>query len=184
MNKYLRTFFAMELSLPLKDKIIDIQKHLQINFSDNKLHWIAKNSLHITLQFIGPTQIDDVANIVNNVRQKITDIDPFNLSFSTLNLFPNNKRPSVIALQLIENENLIELVNSIRTGISLSGYAVENRIFRPHLSIARFHSRCTLQSSFPQNVVLPDFYVDRCVFFSSELSVQGTQYTKLTEIFL
>jgi 2'-5' RNA ligase len=120
---------------------------------------------------------------------------PFNLTVGGLRGFPNLKNPKTLWLDLEDGHGLDmlgELKNGLDSALRGAGLAVEERAFKPHVTLCRIRDRNNGQragerireipkSELPGNTGKKgiDFLVDTFVLFSSRLEPGGAVHTAL-----
>jgi 2'-5' RNA ligase len=94
---------------------------------------IPAHNLHITLAFLGSVPEARVASARECVAA--TEIEPFDLIVGTLSWW---ERPQLLCLEPSAGvERLIELAGRLGRALRRSGFPVEQRPFRPHVTLAR-----------------------------------------------
>ena len=94
------------------------------------------NQLHLTLKFLGEVSEFKISQIVDEMR--LIEIPVFNITFSHLGFFPNERRPRVIWIGISEGTNqLSSLAYEVNTRLSKIGFPKERRKFSPHLTLGR-----------------------------------------------
>ncbi len=179
----IRSFIAIELSLPVKTKIEDIQNKLKSSASD--VRWVRAESIHLTLKFLGTIAEEQISEIYESIEQCCTTSVPFALTVNTLGAFPNEKNPRVIWIGTEDSTGtLASLQQCVEKKLSTIGFKEEKRAFSPHLTLGRIKSpkgkrelmqrlaeykNCECGTSEAQEVCL----------FKSDLKPGGAIHTKL-----
>jgi len=94
---------------------------------------IPQRNFHITLAFLGPVPDGRIAD----ARQCVTStkVEPFELIVETLAWW---ERQELLCLEPTAGvEPLVVLVDCLRNALRKSGFVVEYRPFRPHVTLAR-----------------------------------------------
>lgn len=91
--------------------------------------------MHITLLFLGYISEEDLLEICQKVREIVKKKDIFDIEFDKIELFPSASEPRMIALTGPNNENLLELYDSL--GKELEIFNVSKKTFRPHITLGR-----------------------------------------------
>lgn len=114
----MRLFFALRLPDEVK----------------NRLAAFAPKADHFTLAFLGETErLDDAIAAGQTVRAS-----PFELAISGSGAFPNTRRPHVLWLGVSEGKDpLCAVANQLCAALRERGFTLEDRPFRPHLTIGR-----------------------------------------------
>ncbi|MHB1948550.1 MAG: RNA 2',3'-cyclic phosphodiesterase [Gammaproteobacteria bacterium] len=184
-KKPLRAFFAIDLTLEIKQSIGEIIAQLQTTHKHRATRWSKPQNLHITLQFLISVKPEDIDTLLNNVRAEIATFSTFELELGALELFPTKYKPRIISMNISQQEILTELAKQIGKGILATGYEIERRPFRGHLTLARLNN-ISKDFALPE-IKLPDLQalvVKEVVLYSSEPSRQGSYYSILGKISL
>lgn len=99
--------------------------------------WVRPENLHVTLKFLGETDPGKL-RAIQKALSSIQDASAVTLSFRGLGFFPNEKRPRVFWVGMDGSGNLKTLADAIDREMHKLGFALENRPFTPHLTLARF----------------------------------------------
>ncbi len=135
----IRSFIAIELSLPVKTKIEDIQRKLKSSASD--VRWVRTESIHLTLKFLGTIEEEQIPEITGSIEQCCTASVPFALTVHTLGVFPSEKNPRVIWIGAEDSTGtLARLQQGLEKKLSTIGCKEEKRPFSPHLTLGRIKS--------------------------------------------
>ncbi len=133
----IRAFIAIELPAELRQDLARLQAELK---ADNRLRikWVNPDGIHLTLKFLGNIPVSDTDRITQAMTDTARRITPFYLKTEMLGAFPNLKRVQVIWVGLGgETDKLKQLQQLIETNLTQLGFAVEQRHFKPHLTLAR-----------------------------------------------
>lgn len=137
----IRAFFAIDLSASLREHIVEIMQPFQATHQDIPIRWSKPEHLHITLQFLKAFAREDVHLLIENVKRRLRYSKKFKVKLQELELFPSPRAPRMLALSVEPNETLTALAKQIGQAILATNYAIENRPFRPHLTLGRFNER-------------------------------------------
>lgn len=99
----------------------------------------AKN-IHITLKFLGDTQIIHIEKIEEIIKESIRSTQPFTLQLKGTGVFPNEKYVKVLWVGIQQAEPLIPIVKDLNSKLNNLGYKKENKPFSAHLTIGRMRS--------------------------------------------
>lgn len=105
----------------------------------HRVRWVQMEGLHITLRFLGPTaktRIDEVAGCVDRLGAVSTG--PIEIRLGGAGAFPEPTRPRALWIGIRSGADAIGRLSSALTAELLKdGWELEDRPFRPHLTIAR-----------------------------------------------
>ena len=158
-----RCFVAIEISNDLKIKIDDFILSLK-QFAP-KIKWVKANSLHITLKFLGEISQDLLTQVQNELFAVSNVVNPFEMSISGAGFFPNQNKPRVVWLGLVNenNNSIFKLHEWIDKRLESLGFEREKRRFSPHLTLGRI--------KFPDNFHDLSEYINQNKFHSSRFNV-------------
>ncbi|MFZ0638231.1 MAG: RNA 2',3'-cyclic phosphodiesterase [Candidatus Acidiferrales bacterium] len=146
--------------------------------------WVRPEGVHITLKFIGDVEDARLADIQEKLsgvhREKAID-----MAFRQFGFFPNEKRPRVFYVGIGAGQELGALAGEIETRLEPLGIAKEERVFQPHLTLARFKSNEGLPELRKEIASLPaqDFgggVAAEFHLYQSVLQSGGAVYRKLS----
>jgi len=127
----MRLFIAIEVLEDIKEYISELQE--QIDTQNNKIGLVNKNSIHLTLKFLGEVQSSKLEEIKNNLK-KIT-FKPFSVVLDNIGFFPSESNIRVIWIGLKPEDHVIELQKNIDD--NLKSFFKKEKDFKPHLTLAR-----------------------------------------------
>lgn len=175
----IRAFFAIDLPDSQKQQIETVIKLLRAYISNPQIRWTQPNNLHITLQFLAQIKESDLPVLTQQVQKTIQLIRPFDLLFDQLEWFPSHHHPRIISFAFSPSDALTQLVKTIGEGILATGYSIETRPFRGHLTLARV-------PLLKKNISLPDtktkikkIHVDTVTLYQSTPNKMGSNYIPL-----
>ncbi|MCX7940673.1 MAG: RNA 2',3'-cyclic phosphodiesterase, partial [Endomicrobia bacterium] len=134
----MRTFIAVELEKNVLDTIGDFVFKTYREIDSNKISWVKKENLHITLKFLGEInekQVEVVKSVLDSV---VKNIKEFKIIIEGIGVFPKIDFPRVLWLGIKDGaQKISELANFIDNELSNKGFAKEQKEFVAHLTIAR-----------------------------------------------
>jgi 2'-5' RNA ligase len=148
--------------------------------------WVRTESLHVTLKFVGEAAEGRVLEIQEALGQ--VNASPFEIEFKNVGFFPNSKAARVFWIGIHAPEALPQLAATIDLKLEKLGIAREEKLYKPHLTLARAPSgrapgRCFqgLQQRLEPDESLQFGTMTAREFFlyKSELLRGGARYTKL-----
>ena len=142
-------------------------------------------NLHLTLRFLGDTPEGEVEKIANAL-SPIASTDRFEIRFSGLGAFPNEKKSRVIWVGLDQGVQALKtLTEQVDTCLQGVGIAPEERPYVPHMTLARMKNRSE-KGSRPMKLVSPregcSSLVQEVVLYQSDLGPEGPTYTARARI--
>lgn len=191
MEESIRTFVAVELDDLLRRKIADVRTQLERDRAARYVKWVAVDSIHITLKFLGDVESGKLSELQRAIATACEGTPPFTLTLVGVGTFPNTRRPNIV---WVGAEGQIEiatrLAERINDACAVHGYAREARPFTPHLTIGRVkrdaspNDRRFIGEMIDRAQVekLGELRVDHVSVMKSELRPTGSVYTRLMEI--
>lgn len=179
----LRTFVAVPIPDDLRKRAVRVAGELATIAPGVK--WVEPNSLHWTLQFLGPVEQRETSEICAAVAEGVLEIAPFDLQMRGAGAFPTPDRPRTLWLGVGEGrEEMIALQAEIEKSLEPLGFRGEARRYQPHLTIGRPGRGEQPRELAAHLAALADFdggtmLVDEVVVYSSELTREGPVYEPL-----
>jgi len=178
----IRTFIALEISNVIRNQITNIQKHLMNKGAE--LRWIKNDNIHLTLRFLGEIDNKNHDKIFEAMNNAAEDTRSLNLSLTGLGMFPDENHPTVIWVGIGgEVEELRQMAEKCDYYLTVKGFEIKKRHFRPHITIGRI-KKITDKNLFISElkdveINRADFKVDRLNVVKSDLKPTGAIYTNL-----
>ena len=173
----MRCFIAVELPEYIKDILSDVQK--KIGNDHAKVHLVAKKNLHLTLQFLGDIeeeQLKKVQDILDEVKE-----NKFTVALDQIGWYPHEHKIRVLWVGLKPEQDIFSLQGEI--DLTLGSLFRKDERFSVHLTLGRVKSikeRDTFLSLLNAlEIERTEFLVDSFSLFKSELRHGGPQYTLL-----
>lgn len=186
----IRLFIAVSLPPNVKKSIGDLSVRLQKGMQFTGAHptWVKPDLLHITMAFLGwqkPDRVDDAKAAMNAAAPSCV---PITLSAGGVELFPDWRNPRVIAMGLHGAiPQLSALYKCLGDECRARGFEVDERPFRPHLTLARIKSQKGLAgvrdlAKSHEKVTAGSFEVHSLDLYQSVLQPEGPTYTLLATV--
>lgn len=168
----MRCFIALKLPDFVSKTVYDFTEQLCCQFNI-KHRMIPAANYHITLKFLGLTEIDKIKEIEVILDAISKTVDPVKLSLGKLLSFPSRAGGSII----VKINGDLSAAYTINEKMAELGYA-ENKRFAPHLTICKVKGKIVplLQNKEFKNV---QFSADSFSLFESKLTPNGSIYTEL-----
>jgi 2'-5' RNA ligase len=177
----IRTFLAVELGDAMRAAAAEVARRLRGRAGAERVRFVRAENLHVTLVFLGDVEPPLAVEVAERARAEAAALAPFELRLGALHAFPTERRARVVALALEPEAPLEALAGAVARGAAAAGVALEERAFRPHLTLARLDG-----SRFPEaGGIAPKpaaMTVHEVVLFRSQLRPGGSQYTPLERI--
>jgi 2'-5' RNA ligase len=176
-----RIFTAIEISEAARRRVSDYIEMLRRAFPKVRAGWDKPEKLHLTLKFLGETsdsQLDELISISSEAARRFS---PFKLTIAGTGVFPNERRPRVMWLGVIdEGRNLSKINRIFETECEKIGFPPEKRNYKPHLTVARLkdpsNSSELAGKHLAEKFEPVEFEVSRIVIYESALLPHGSVY--------
>jgi 2'-5' RNA ligase len=182
-----RIFIAIKVEAA--SALLGMISSLKSVLQNDNIKWTSIDNIHITLAFLGDTQESLVNEINIMLAEKCPGYGKFNLTLKGCGLFRNFSDPRIIWTGIEPSGRLIELNESIMTGLKMLNIKMEDRPYNPHLTLGRIKllkNKDVLKSSFDsfQNTVLQIVPVTEIILYESILLQSGPVYNPLAKFSL
>lgn len=175
----MRCFVAVPLPDPVREVVASLVERLRPRLPPAR--FVRPGQLHLTLRFFPDLDGAAVARAAAAVRRGAADTRPFAVSLGDLGAFPDPGRARVVWLGLREGAGALAGLHArIAAGLTEAGLPVEDRPFRPHLTLARMVRPSALALPVP-GVAAGDasFSANEVVLFESVLGPGGATHMRL-----
>ncbi len=172
----------MFLGIEIPEHIQEEVKRCQFGLSSAK--WVKKENLHLTLQFFGNLNIDQIY-LLRQILKEVK-MESFLMKLLQPNVFYNKQK--VLWLKGEPENKIIELRKYILKILSKNDvfqnlyHQFKKEKFLPHVTIARMnvvnHQKLNEYLITYEDFNTNEFLVDNFILYSSTLLPDGAQYTK------
>jgi 2'-5' RNA ligase len=178
----IRTFIAVDLAGPVRDRLKALQEKLGREGSG--VRWTPTDNFHLTLLFLGEVEQLDVVKICRLVRSRARRHEPFALDVAGIGGFPNARRPKILWAGITDGvEPLRALHADLEDGLlDLGCYRREEREYTPHLTLGRLTQESQAEAWGPILAKHAAWQgggsdVDEVLVMASDLRRDGPQYS-------
>jgi RNA 2',3'-cyclic 3'-phosphodiesterase len=181
----MRMFVAVELDDAAREAVREEQQLAAKQLGrHSSLRLIESHQVHLTLVFLGEVQAALVEPLTDLMKQPIVDAAPFRVGIGGLGVFPPHGAPRILWLGLTDGaRQMSELHRVVAARVAVLSIPLEDRAFRPHLTIGRWrHARPSDRPRFGRDTsprAAAEMMVDRVTLFESRLSSQGASHFPL-----
>ena len=177
----MRVFVALDIPDDVRREIAEFAAKLKGAWPQAR--WTRVEGMHVTLKFIGeasPEKVERIRAALAEVRSS----GNVEMNFRGVGFFPNDRRPRVFWVGIEATPNLGELAAEVEGRMEVLGLPREQRPFRPHLTLARFHPGDKLNGLAASLAPLGPFEfgatrTGELHLYQSQLRPQGAIYTRL-----
>jgi 2'-5' RNA ligase len=181
----LRTFIAVDIGKPIRDRIVALQENLARNTHEVK--WVEPDNLHVSLLFLGEVDERAVPDVCQVVAECGRGMAAFPMKVEKVGCFPNLRRPRVLWVGVgMGTQELVALHDALEGPLlDLGCYRREERKYTPHITLGRVKTdRVTFQLTEglakKADWTGGETEVREVQVLSSELKPQGPIYTVLS----
>ncbi len=191
MPQDIRTFIAIELPDPLKERLVELQEKLKEQAPPRAVRWVQPEGIHLTLKFLGQTPVDQIEGIVRALSSACVPLSSFTYTVGGLGCFPDLRRPQVIWVGVQEPTGALSgLQGAIEEACAELSFQREGRAFHPHLTLGRLRDRASAEERRAIGELIQGTEVAslgagaarRVSLIRSDLRPTGAVYTTLREI--
>jgi len=180
----MRIFIALDIPGEVRQRMAQYIEHVREYAPQAR--WARVEGLHVTLKFVGEVkdgQLQRIKEALKSIRH-----DPFDVTFESVGFFPGPKSPRIFWIGVQGGEALSQLAAKVEGALEKIGVEKEDRVFNPHLTLARAGSARDATHNLQQIASLvvaepaPHFgtmTAREFFLFRSELGRGGSKYTKL-----
>jgi len=130
----MRLFFALPLPAEVKGKLRPLVEGAR-KVSAEGVAFTKVEQLHFTLAFLGEQRAPEEAL---SAGEALRDVPAFELVLSGVGAFPSTMRPRVLWIGVTQGgQEMVAAADRLRSALQQRGFALEDRKFRPHLTLGR-----------------------------------------------
>lgn len=141
-GRRVRAFVAIELDGEIQAALGGLQRRLKKAPLARLGRWVAPESIHLTLKFLGDVPVDRLAELEAALQRACEGVAPFDIALFGLGCFPNLRRPRVVWVSVEERSGVLKrLQSAVERELARAGFRPEGGDFTPHLTLARIRDR-------------------------------------------
>lgn len=170
----MRLFVAIPIAETASEELARLV--LRLRRSDDELRWSAPESWHITLQFLGAAS----AAQYDCLRDSLGEIsaEPFEVRLGELGFF---ERAGIYHVAVQGSAELAALQQKVVAATARCEFIAEQRVYRPHITLARNRGRGTGIRDLKARVSsaaqqFPAFTAREFLLYESHLGAGGSRY--------
>jgi RNA 2',3'-cyclic 3'-phosphodiesterase len=133
-----RIFIAIKVNP--EGELLRMFSSLKAAFGAENIKWVDPANLHLTLEFLGDTEEKRIRVLSSMLKDSCAGLGEFDFNLTVTGVFKNFRDPRVLWAGIQSAERLIQLNNIIAEGLKLDGFKIEERQFKPHLTLGRVKS--------------------------------------------
>lgn len=177
------------VAVPIPEAVQQAVRAAQAGLAEHKLplRWVDPSVGHLTLKFLGDTPLAKVEALTGQLAEAVGKHEAAELTTDHLGAFPHARAPHVVWLGAAGELAAVQaLVSAIDTAAAGFGFDLEQRVYRPHVTVGRWVYAA--QKAFDITDILRDtpveaarLPVDRVQVIRSILRARGPEYTVVAE---
>ena len=179
MSEMARLFVSVEV--PVTDRLRQAMADLD---SVKGVRASKPEQIHITLCFLGDTDVRRIPELAENLKDALADVHRFCLKVKGIGGFPNLKRPRVVWAGTDDGGNLAHLADKVRSAVERTHLDFDGKRFSPHVTIARVQGNADIGGIGERydDTVFSESEVDSVRLMRSVLSPSGAKHTVVERI--
>ena len=176
----MRVFVALELPQKTKDNLERSSR--QFEELANGGNFVPKDNFHITLHFLGNVAPSDLIYI-QSAMDSVSDLPAPELAITQFALL---RASDIVCAKLRQSVELTNLHDALGEKLEASGFEVEHRAFRPHVTLIRKKSFTLPFSEVTKSVKVYNmpFVATNVILYESVFGEQGVTYRELYKVTL
>ncbi len=186
--KSIRLFAAVPLGQEIQQKFDSLLGQAASIPSD--IRWVKPDNLHLTLKFFGEMNDEKLPLVTDLLAKVAARHSAFSLTAEGLNAFPNLRQPKALFVSLRSgNDALSALALDIEQTSKVFVLKPGEERFKAHITLGRVKSEKGLPQVLEKlNLLcaapLGEISVGSFYLYESQLTSEGSVYTRLREFFL
>jgi 2'-5' RNA ligase len=179
----MRLFFAIELGDAVLDLLDEATAPLRAEAPE--LAWVPRDKRHLTLKFLGEVEEASASRLVEAADRAAARQPSMAMHVREVGAFPNFRRARVVWIGVEQEPRLELLHHDLELACAESGFEVEGRPFRPHITLARVRAplpaeRLRALARGARRVRMEAIVqVERITLFESMLAPAGARYRRI-----
>lgn len=124
------------IALPIEaEEFEQIQRDILPFYSYHRVY--RPEEFHLTLQFLGALDDDQVEAIIEVTQSVANETAPFVLQFKEIDHFGRPDRPRVLTIIPEPSESLLSFAHRLRKELALEVSSLDRKPFSPHVTLAK-----------------------------------------------
>ena len=184
-NETWRVFCAIELPSSVREKISEHITRLRATVPGSTASWVRPDNIHLTLKFVGEIPSGRVKDLTQAAANTVDGFSPFEILLGDTGAFPTPGTPRVLWIGVADHSGqLARLQAKLDEECLRLGFAREERVFSPHLTIARLRkpqgARALATGHKEMGFYSNQMSVRELTVIRSELSSAGSNYSAIS----
>jgi len=178
----IRTFLALPLPGDVRKYVYQFPHH--ILDTRDKINWVKRTNIHITLSYLGDTDPDLIEDQAKDINALVESYEPIQMATDDTGVYPHANDARVLWIGASPFSNALNsLRKDLHNILGRHGYRVDNRKFQPHITVGRVKT-ISRKSSFIHDYLVTDaremeFTVNSVKWLKSTLTPDGPEYEEI-----
>lgn len=182
-----RIFIALKIEAG--ENLLTMISSFRARLNMEQIKWTDTANIHITLAFLGDTEENVIKAIISMLEEKCDGFGQFELVLKGSGYFRSIADPRIIWTGIEPSEKLVQLNSLIINGLKNLNIKIEDRPFKPHLTIGRIKQLNDRESFLDVTEEFKDYEiqlvpVNEVILYESILLPSGPVYKTLVKVSL
>jgi len=184
---YFRTFLALPVQVGAD--LLELRRSLMQDLEGERISWVEPERFHITLRFLGDTDLNEVDKISRALKEGMIRADAQEVPVTGVGSFGPRKSPRVIWIGF-ENDTWFEgLKEEVDALLEKRGIPRQDQPFTAHLTLGRIRSLRNISRYYEimekvKNAACNPVWIRSLVYYRSILGSGAPEYISLEKISL
>jgi RNA 2',3'-cyclic 3'-phosphodiesterase len=130
----IRAFLAVEVSAEIRARLTELRRELER--SGAAVRWVGEERLHATVKFLGGVSEATLPAVHPALIRALAATPRMTVVVRGLGVFPDPRRPRIVWVGF-DCPPLGAAAAAVDAALEPLGFAVETRVFRPHITLGR-----------------------------------------------
>ena len=180
-----RIFIALKIEAG--ENLLKMISAFQTRLNKEQIKWTDTANIHLTLAFLGNTDENAINAIISMLEERCEGFGKFELILKGSGYFKNIADPRIIWAGIEPSEKLVQLYGLILNGLKDLNIKIEDRPFKPHLTIGRIKQLNDKKSFLDMTEKFKDYEiqmvpVNEVILYESILLTAGPVYKPLMKV--
>lgn len=176
----------MDFSSHIILEVNKFQNQLRRDLSNVPIRWVAPQTMHLTLQFLGEVPQRQIPSIQEAITTSTACFSAIPIHIGSVGSFPSFTKPQVLWLGISADNTLEKLASQLQAALRPLGFKPEKE-FMPHLTLGRLNRMANGEQqklvsttlAHWQSVDIGEDQLQEVVLYQSYLTQNGPIYTAL-----
>ncbi|MFH1023295.1 MAG: RNA 2',3'-cyclic phosphodiesterase [Planctomycetota bacterium] len=112
----------------------------ELKGSSGVVRWVSMENFHLTLKFLGETDVNRFPETGQALQEALAGIPPFDVTVRGMGAFPNTAKPRVVWMAGVEEADaavMRTMAGKVERAMADLGFPRDEKPFRPHWTIGR-----------------------------------------------